>query len=63
FMNEEKEKGIEELYNYLVKNKDKMSKEEYNDLKKILKSPYPKHIQKNPYQKDFLKNIMKKSKS
>ena len=37
-MTKEKEKGIEELYNYLVKNKDKMSKEEYNDLKKDFKN-------------------------
>ena len=34
FMSKEKEKGIEELYNYLIKNKDKISEEEYNELKK-----------------------------
>jgi len=60
-MSKEKEKGIEELYNYLVKNKDKMSKEEYNDLKKDFEKSLSKtYSKKNPYQKDFLKIIPKK---
>jgi len=52
-MNEEKEKGIEELYNYLVKNKDKMSKEEYNDLKKDFENSLSKTYSEKSISKGF----------
>ena len=61
-MNEEKEKGIEELYNYLVKNKDKMSKEEYNDLKKDFENSLSKTYSEKSISKGFFENYSQKIK-
>jgi len=55
-----KEKGIEELYNYLIKNKDKMSKEEYNDLKKDFEKSLFKLYSEKAISKEFLENYSQK---
>jgi len=61
-MSKEKEKGIEELYNYLVKNKDKMSKEEYNELKKDFGKSLFKLYSEKAISKEFFENYSKKLK-
>jgi len=55
-MSKEKGKGIEELYNYLIINKDRMSKEEYNELKKDFEKSLFKTYSEKSISQEFFEN-------
>jgi hypothetical protein len=62
-MNKEKsteKKGIEELYNHLVKNKEKISKEEFEDLKKELEKSLFKAYSEDSISDEFFVNYSQK---
>ena len=62
FMSKEKEKGIEELYSYLIKNKDEISKEEYEELKKDFKNTLLKAYSEKSISKEFFEEYSQKIK-
>ena len=61
-MSKEKEKGIEELYSYLIKNKDEISKEEYEELKKDFKNTLLKAYSEKSISKEFFEEYSQKIK-
>jgi len=61
-MSKEKEKGIEELYSYLIKNKDEISKEEYEELKKDFKNTLLKAYSEKSISKRFFEEYFQKIK-
>ena len=62
FMSKGKEKGIEELYSYLIKNKDEISKEEYEELKKDFKNTLLKAYSEKSISKEFFEEYSQKIK-
>jgi len=61
-MSKGKEKGIEELYSYLIKNKDEISKEEYEELKKDFKNTLLKAYSEKSISKEFFEEYSQKIK-